>query len=60
MNAPADVEKSLGCVVRWLSLHRGAHSVLVHPHTQAGGLKDHTDHAIWLGPQLPLVLAALQ
>eukprot|EP00759_Apiculatamorpha_spiralis_P041950 PhF_6_TR40351/c0_g1_i1/m.60033/K10253/K10253; DOPA 4,5-dioxygenase len=31
-------------------------SILVHPHTTDGHVMDHTAHAFWLGPQLPLAL----
>ena len=44
-----------GKVLSWLSVNRGEHSVLVHPHT-GDGYQDHAHHAIWLGPQLPLRL----
>ena len=32
----------------WMARNHGAHSVLVHPNVD-DGLKDHTDHAMWLG-----------
>lgn len=41
-------------VIPWLMLHRGPHSVLVHPDT-GSDLPDHRDHALWLGPPLELL-----
>lgn len=49
----------LGEVIPWLALHR--HGLTVFIHTQTGNdLKDHTDHAIWMGTMEPLKLEALQ
>lgn len=45
-------------VVTWLMLNHGPHSVLIHPNT-GDDLKDHTVHALWLGPALPLALDKL-
>ncbi len=39
--------------VPWLMLERSALSVLVHPNTLAPHA-DHLQHALWLGPPLPL------
>jgi len=46
-------------IVPWLALNRGALSVLVHPNTLAPRT-DHLQHAMWLGPPLPLRGDALQ
>ncbi|MDN0084772.1 DOPA 4,5-dioxygenase family protein [Crenobacter sp. SG2305] len=35
-------------IVEWLALNRGTLDVLVHPNTD-DELRDHRDHAIWLG-----------
>ena len=40
-------------LVPWLALHRAALSVLVHPET-GRQRADHTRHALWMGPPLPL------
>ena len=48
-----------GQVLSWLCVHRGEHSILVHPNTgntKADGLLDHSEHTIWLGQPLPLRL----
>jgi len=37
----------------WLALNHGALSVLIHPET-GNDVADHSDHALWLGRQLPL------
>lgn len=53
-------EKDLAAdVLSWLSLNRDRLNVLVHPLT-GNDLKDHTDHAIWLGTPQTLNLAALR
>ncbi len=39
----------------WMMHNHGQHSVLVHPNID-DGLKDHTDHAMWLGEPVPLKL----
>lgn len=38
----------------WFQLHHGTLSVLIHPQT-GDDLKDHTNHALWLGHPLPLL-----
>jgi DOPA 4,5-dioxygenase len=48
----------LEALVTWLMEHREGRSILVHPLT-GDELADHRDHALWLGPPLPLDLAAL-
>lgn len=45
-----------GDVLRWLALNRANLVVLVHPET-GDALKDHTDHAIWMGAVRPLDLS---
>ena len=40
--------EKFGELVPWLALNRQGLSILVHPDI-ANDLKDHTDHAIWLG-----------
>ncbi len=45
--------EKFGDVVPWLALNRGGLAVLVHPET-GDELKDHTEHAIWLGEARPL------
>ena len=47
--APDELPKLLP----WLMLNRGAMSVLIHPET-GDEVADHTAHALWLGPQLPI------
>jgi DOPA 4,5-dioxygenase len=43
----------------WMMHHHGQHSVLVHPNID-DGLKDHTDHAMWLGQPRPLKLSVFK
>lgn len=43
-------------VVRWLALNRDGLAVLVHPET-GEALRDHRDHAIWMGAVRPLDLS---
>ncbi len=45
-------------LVPWLALHRGGLRVLVHPNTLRPRA-DHADHAMWLGPPLPVHAARL-
>ncbi|MCP5153105.1 MAG: DOPA 4,5-dioxygenase family protein [Ectothiorhodospiraceae bacterium] len=40
-------------LVPWLALNREGLSVLVHPES-GDEVADHTEHAMWLGPALPL------
>ncbi len=44
-----------GEVIPWLALHREGLTVFIHPET-GDNLKDHTDHAIWMGSIEPLNL----
>lgn len=46
-------------VLDWLDAHRGPLSVLLHPET-GDALRDHRDHAVWLGKNLGLNLAILE
>ena len=46
----------LGEVLIWLAINRNGLVIFCHPST-GNGLKDHTDHAIWLGAIRPLNLA---
>jgi DOPA 4,5-dioxygenase len=43
-------------VLTWLALNRNGLVIFCHPST-GDSLKDHTDHAIWLGAIRPLNLA---
>lgn len=47
--------EQFGEVVLWLSLNRDGLTVFVHPET-GDDLKDHTEHAIWMGEMLELEL----
>jgi len=44
-----------GKLIPWLLLHRGGLTVFIHPET-GNDLKDHTEHAIWMGAIEPLKL----
>jgi aromatic ring-cleaving dioxygenase len=46
-------------LVPWLALNRGELTVLVHPQAE-NAYQDHTAHALWLGPPLPLRLDVLR
>jgi DOPA 4,5-dioxygenase len=46
-------------LVPWLMLNRGPLTVLVHPET-GDDYTDHSAHAVWLGPPLPLDLEMLR
>ena len=46
-------------LVPWLMLNRGALTVLVHPEAD-NAYDDHTAHAMWLGPPLPLRVEVLR
>lgn len=43
-------------VLAWLVLHHGMLDVFVHPNT-GDGLRDHRDHALWIGKSHVLDLA---
>ena len=51
--------EKLGDVIGWLALNRDGLTVLVHPET-GDAVKDHTDHAIWMGVIRPLDLSVLR
>lgn len=42
-----------GAFFSWLTVHRGPCSVLIHPNTN-DALRDHTEHATWMGMPFPL------
>jgi DOPA 4,5-dioxygenase len=46
-------------VYGWLVAHREGRSIMIHP-ISGNDLEDHRDHALWLGPQLPLNLEFLE
>jgi aromatic ring-cleaving dioxygenase len=48
-----------GKATLWMARNHGPHSVLVHPNID-DGLKDHTDHAMWLGEAKPLKLKVFE
>ena len=45
--------EKFGEVVPWLALNRNGLTVFVHPET-GDALKDHTEHAMWMGQIRPL------
>ena len=49
----------LGLFLPWLMLNRDGLAVLVHPES-GDALRDHTEHAAWLGEKLPLNLDVLK
>ncbi|MBW4592676.1 MAG: 4,5-dioxygenase [Brasilonema angustatum HA4187-MV1] len=46
-------------VVPWLMLNREGLDILIHPET-GDDVKDHTEHALWLGEKLELNISFLQ
>lgn len=46
----------LPAILPWLTLHRGALDIFVHPNT-GDGLADHRDHVMFLGKSYPLDLS---
>jgi DOPA 4,5-dioxygenase len=48
-----------GDVLGWLALNREGLVVFAHPET-GNALKDHTDHAIWMGAIRPLKLSVFE
>ena len=46
-------------LVPFMALHRRGLTILVHPET-GNELKDHRDHAMWMGAVLPLDLSVLK
>lgn len=51
--------EQFGKVVSWLMLNHEGLDILIHPET-GNDVKDHTDHALWLGEKLKLNIAFLQ
>lgn len=47
-------------VLAFYQLNHGKLSVLIHPRTDLGDLKDHTEHALWLGHKQRLLTAFLK
>ncbi|KAI5962195.1 uncharacterized protein KGF55_003271 [Candida pseudojiufengensis] len=47
-------------LVPFFQLNHGKLSVLIHPRTSQGDLKDHTDNALWLGHKLRLDTSFLE
>ena len=45
-------------LIRFFMLNNGGLSILIHPNT-GNAIKDHLDHAVWIGKQLPLLTDAL-
>lgn len=50
--------ETFGKIVPWLATHRNGLAVLVHPET-GDDVKDHTEHAIWMGEVLRLDISVL-
>ena len=48
-----------GEVIPWLAINRNQLVVFGHPET-GDDIKDHTEHAMWMGELLPLELSALK
>lgn len=46
----------VGRLIAFYQLNHGKLSVLIHPRTDEGDLKDHTDHALWLGHKQRLLV----
>ncbi len=56
-----DLERDLGKCIAWMMLNRGELSAMFHPNTRTaedfgGGLRDHRDYSLWLGPAQQLRL----
>ncbi len=49
-----------GAFIAWLVVNRGPLSVLVHPNTDEGDERDHTQRATWMGDRLPLDLSVFR
>lgn len=45
----------IGRLIGFYQLNHGKLSVLIHPRTNAGDYKDHTEHALWLGHKQRLI-----
>ena len=50
--------ETFGSVVPWMAVNRNGLIVFLHPET-GDDLKDHTEHAIWMGDVLELDLSVL-
>lgn len=50
--------EAFGQIMPWLALNRGDLAVFIHTET-GDALKDHTDHAIWMGGMIELNLSVL-
>ncbi len=48
--------EQFGEVIPWLALNRGQLVIFIHPET-GDDLKDHTQHAMWMGQMLELDLS---
>lgn len=47
-------------IVPYFQVHHGKLSVLIHPHSDAGDLIDHTVGALWLGHKQRLITSILK
>ncbi len=47
-----------GKIVPWLAINRDGLIIFTHPET-GDVIKDHTEHAMWMGKMMPLKLSAL-
>lgn len=55
----SDSIDNFGASLAWLAQHRNGLTIFCHLVTD-DDLKDHTDHAIWMGAMLPLDLSIFQ
>nr|WP_067286581.1 DOPA 4,5-dioxygenase family protein [Marinobacterium profundum] len=55
----SDSIDNFGTTLTWLAQHRNGLTIFCHLVTD-DDLKDHTDHAIWMGAMLPLDLSIFQ
>ena len=51
--------EQFGQIIPWLAINRNQLVVFIHPET-GDAIKDHTDHAMWMGELLPLELTVLE
>ncbi|MDX1738568.1 MAG: DOPA 4,5-dioxygenase family protein [Alphaproteobacteria bacterium] len=49
-------KKDFSDIINWLMLNRDGLTIFVHPQT-GDALRDHRDHALWMGECLPLDLS---
>ncbi|ODV64244.1 DOPA 4,5-dioxygenase family protein [Ascoidea rubescens DSM 1968] len=47
-------------IVPWYQINHDGLSVLIHPRSDQGDLKDHTAHAMWLGHKVRLISSFLK